>query len=550
MGAVQYSKIPSPRKLKDELPLGQLEAERVAQSRDEIRRILFEDDERFLLVVGPCSVHDVNFCLEYAKRLVVLQKKYSSLFYVVMRCYLEKTRTALGWNGFVSSPSVDGKLDIEEGVRCGRDFLLRVAKLGLPIAYEVVDPLVFPYFDDIISWASIGARSARSQVYRFVSSAHQFPFAFKNTLEGDLEAPCNAILTSRSSHAFLAMDDDGLISSCITSGNPYSHLVLRGFRKGEMPFKNCDIESLCDARELLLEKGLPPSILVDASHDNSGKKPEVQEEVFFQMLQLRYGKEVPSQHDDTVFAQRTCNVAETFKMIRGVMLESFLEEGAISEAEFKKTRRGDVSITDACMGWERTERIVRTAWEKYKDAKSGVTEIEPIERKVNACTRKKIEIYTDGACSGNPGRGGWGFVIVENGRVIVQKSGFDAETTNNRMEMQAVIEALQEVNERDMFRDCQFTLFTDSSYVKNGITQWISKWKQNGWKSSSRAPVKNQDLWLLLDSLTSRFNSSLSWRWVKGHAGNSFNEMCDRLASEQAQSGKMRRAEEQCSLPF
>jgi len=542
MDALQYSSILSPRFLKSVLPLQDAESSSIEKSRDEIRRILFEDDERFLLVVGPCSVHDESACIEYAKHLACLQKKYSSLFYIVMRCYLEKSRTALGWSGFVSSPNVDGRLDIEEGLKRGRKFLLSIAKLGLPIAYEVVDPLVFLYFQDIVSWASIGARSVGSQLYRCVSSAHPFPFAFKNTLEGDLTTPCNAILTSQASHSFLTINDEGNISSCCTKGNPYSHLVLRGFRKGNLSFKNYDVETLKEAKKLLLERKLNPVILIDASHDNSARKPEQQEEVFFDVLKTRYERNCPDIIDDYV-------ENDVSSMIRGVMLESFIKEGAISEASFHRNKQYDISITDACMGWDRTERIIELAYEKYKNVirdgmslklvpkKVGLSKAKEMakDKEMEIPVGKKIEIYTDGSCSGNPGRGGWGFVIVDNGKVIIQKSGFNEETTNNRMEMQAVIEALQEVKEKT-FSNCQFTLFTDSSYVKNGITQWINKWKLNGWKSSSKAPVKNQDLWLLLDSLSSRFGSSLSWKWVKGHAGNKFNEQCDRLATEQSQN--------------
>jgi len=527
MTEVEYLNLVSPRCLKEDLPVEGAVSLAIDKSREEIRRILFEDDERFLLVVGPCSIHDTSSCLEYAERLAQLQKNYSSLFYIVMRCYLEKSRTALGWSGFISSPNLDGHFNIEEGLRRGREFLLSVAKMGLPIAYEVVDPLVFSYFDDLVSWASIGARSARSQLYRTLASAYQFPFAFKNTLEGDLIAPCNAILTSRSPHSFLTINDEGLISSCCTQGNPYSHLVLRGLRKGDLSFRNYDEETLEDARELLLEMGLSPALLVDASHDNSSRKPELQETAFFEVLKMRYDERKAS----TKGAKN-----DVSKMIRGVMLESFIKEGAISEVEFRKTGQKGISITDACMGWERTERIINEAYDKYKDGKKDASVEKEIEkREPLIANAKKIEIYTDGACSGNPGRGGWGLVIVDAGKIIMKKSGFDAETTNNRMEMQAVIEALQEV-QKPAFSNCQFTLFTDSSYVKNGITEWINKWKKNGWRSSSKAPVKNQDLWLLLDSLSSHFASSLSWKWVKGHAGNTFNELCDRLATEQAQS--------------
>ena len=199
------------------------------------------------------------------------------------------------------------------------------------------------------------------------------------------------------------------------------------------------------------------------------------------------------------------------------------------------------------MGLERTKRLLECAYKTYasshyiiKDdiAKEEGKEEDKIkdEKKIDGSRKeqKNIAIYTDGACSGNPGRGGWAFIFVEGNSILYKKSGFDKETTNNRMEMMAVIEALKEIEKRG-WRDESLTVYTDSSYVKNGITQWIKKWKCNGWRSSSNAPVKNQDLWLLLDSLsTSLF---LSWKWVKGHSGNKFNELCDSMAVDRAKEG-------------
>ena len=195
------------------------------------------------------------------------------------------------------------------------------------------------------------------------------------------------------------------------------------------------------------------------------------------------------------------------------------------------------------MGLERTAKLLDYAYKTYGRAqptvKNEMTEekcareeiVRGGERKKDITKQRKIAIYTDGACSGNPGRGGWAFVLVEGSTILYKKSGFDKETTNNRMEMVAVIEALKEIEKRD-WHDESLTVYTDSSYVKNGITQWIKKWKYNGWRSSSNTPVKNQDLWLLLDSLSISF--PLSWRWVKGHAGNKFNELCDSMATDRA----------------
>lgn len=518
----------SPQSLKDCLPLKNIEA--VKESRDEIKKLLFSNDKRFLVIVGPCSIHDEEATLEYAKKLSELQKRYSSLFYIVMRVYLEKSRTSLGWPGFVCSPNIDENFSIKEGIKRGRQLMLEISKLGLPIAYEIVDPLVFSYFKDIVSWASIGARSSNNQLHRYLASSLSCPVGFKNNLSGDVSLTTESIFSSTSPHAFLSIDDDGKVCNVCTKGNPLSHLVLRGGRRGSEVYSNYDEASLMNAKKLLEEKDLPLSIVVDASHDNSKKIPLLQEKVFLEMLKTRYEKQN--------------------NIVRGCMLESFIFEGAITPKEYLETKEAGYSITDPCMSFERTEKLLDATYQKYTNlsAISKMLDLDNVESQ-KGCVRekeemRKIDVYTDGACSGNPGKGGWGFVIVEKDESIYEKSGGEAKTTNNRMELQAVIEALKEVHACQLSNE-ELTVYTDSSYVKNGITEWIKKWKKNGWKSSSNSPVKNQDLWLILDSLVSSF-SSLSWKWVKGHAGNKFNEICDFLASSRAQGQR----EKQVDLHF
>ena len=514
----------SPQSLKNSLPLENAEA--VENSREEIKKVLFSDSKRFLMIVGPCSIHDEEATLDYANKLSELQRKYSSLFCIVMRVYLEKSRTSLGWPGFVCSPNIDENFSIEDGIKHGRELMLKISKLGLPIAYEIVDPLVFSYFKDVVSWASVGARSSNSQIYRYLASSLSYPVGFKNNISGDMELTAEAIFSSTYPHSFLSINEEGCVCNVITKGNKLSHLVLRGYRKGTETYPNYDETSLINAKKLLEKKKLPKSILVDASHDNSKKMPLLQEKVFLEMLKARYEKK---------------NEA-----IRGCMLESFIFEGSITPKEYLETKEIGYSITDPCMSFERTEKLLDVAYQKYLNISSNTTTVTLDSELHDNCEEKlkKIDVYTDGACSGNPGKGGWAFVIVENDESIYEKSGGEAKTTNNRMEIQAVIEALKEVHSRKLL-DLELTIYTDSSYVKNGITEWIKKWKKNGWKSSSNSPVKNQDLWLLLDSLVSSF-SSLSWKWVKGHAGNKFNEVCDSLASKQAQGQKG----EQASLSF
>jgi len=517
------SSIFSPQYLKNCLPLEN--AETIENSREEIKKVLFSDSKKFLVIVGPCSIHDEEATLDYAKRLSELQKKYSSLFYIVMRVYLEKSRTSLGWPGFVCSPNIDENFSIEEGIKRGRALMLKISKLGLPIAYEIVDQLVFSYFNDIVSWASIGARSTNSQLYRYLASSLSYPVGFKNNLAGDIALTSEAIFSSTHSHAFLNIDADGRACSIYTKGNPFSHLVLRGYRTEDKMYPNYDEASLMNARNLLKKKNLPQVLLVDASHDNSKKMPILQEKVFLEMLKARYEKQ---------------NV-----MIRGCMLESFIFEGAITPKEYLETKKLGYSITDPCMSFESTKKLLDTAYQRYSNFQDSIfiesfssLDDKAIDKdgKHEKKYLRKVDVYTDGACSGNPGKGGWAFVIVEKDKSIYEKSGAEAETTNNRMEMQAVIEALKEIHSQKIL-DTELTIYTDSSYVKNGITEWIKKWKKNGWRSSSNSPVKNQDLWLLLDSLVSSC-TSLSWKWVKGHAGNKFNEMCDSLASMKAQGQK------------
>lgn len=512
----------SPQSLKDCLPLENRGI--VESSREDIKKILFSNDQRFLVIVGPCSIHDEEMALEYAKKLSELQKKYSHLFYIVMRVYLEKSRTSLGWSGFVSSPNIND-FSIEEGIKRGRALMLKIVNLGIPIAYEIVDMIVFSYFKDVVSWASIGARSSNSPLHRYLASALDYPIGFKNNLSGDIAFTTESIYSSGYPHSFLNIGDDGRVCNVCSKGNPFGHLVLRGYRKGAETYSNYDEASLMNVKDLLEKKGLPKAILVDASHDNSKKMPHLQEKVFLEMLKARYEKKNT--------------------MIRGIMLESFIFEGAITTEEYLKTKEVGYSITDPCMSFERTKELLDIAYQKYSIFLSGaeipLTGVLPIlddeqykkEHIEEKNSMMKIDLYTDGACSGNPGRGGWAFVIVEKDEAIYEKSGRERQTTNNRMEMQAVIEALKEVHARHLLRE-ELTVYTDSSYVKNGITEWIKKWKKNGWRSSSNAPVKNQDLWLLLDSLVSSC-FSLSWKWVKGHAGNKFNEICDSLASSQAQ---------------
>lgn len=334
-----------PRQLKARLAITEPVNRTVVQGREAVQRILQGTDRRLLVVIGPCSIHDERSALEYGERLSQLRQELGERLCIVMRVYFEKPRTTLGWKGLIYDPRLDSSDDIETGLAQAREILLLINQLGLPAATEFLDPIVPQYLDDLVTWAAIGARTTESQTHRQMASGLSMPVGFKNSTDGSMQVALEAMLAARHAHSFLGIDPAGITSIIRTTGNPSGHIVLRGGKRGS----NYDPESIAMAVEALKEAGLPPVIMVDCSHANSAKQFARQEEVW-----------------TNVVAQR---VAGNRALI-GLMVESHLFEGnqalPTDSRELAGLRYG-VSITDACIGWETTERMLRHAFAELGD---------------------------------------------------------------------------------------------------------------------------------------------------------------------------------------
>jgi 3-deoxy-7-phosphoheptulonate synthase len=306
----------------------------VVAGRDAVTRILQRADPRLLVVVGPCSIHDVRGALDYAARLAKLRTELAGQMEIIMRVYFEKPRTTIGWKGLINDPHLDGTYNIEEGLKIARQLLLDIAALDLPAATEFLDPIVPQYIADLVAWAAIGARTTESQTHREMASGLSMPVGFKNTTDGRLQTAIDAMSAARQPHSFLGVDEDGLTSIVRTTGNPIGHIVLRGGRTRT----NYDAASIRGAEKQLAQAGLPPVLMVDCSHANSGKVPARQEDVWRSVVEQR--------------------VAGARSLI-GVMIESYLEEGNQPFPKPVSELRYGASITDACVSWETTERMLR-----------------------------------------------------------------------------------------------------------------------------------------------------------------------------------------------
>jgi 3-deoxy-7-phosphoheptulonate synthase len=334
INVVETRALPSPAALLKELPKTEAQAEFIAKARSEIHRLIFTDDKRFLLIVGPCSIHDPEAGRDYARRLAALSHEVSDRVMIVMRVYFEKPRTTVGWKGLVMDPHLDGSHDIAAGLRLGRTFLRDVLDLGLPTATEFLDPITPQYVADLVCWGAIGARTTESQTHRQMASGLSMPLGFKNGTDGSIQTAINAIKAAGQPQTFLGINIDGASSAIVTRGNPNCHVVLRGGSAGP----NYSPEHIARTEELLAKAGLPKSILVDCSHDNSAKKPDLQPEVMRQLL-----------------AQITAGN----RSIMGAMVESNLEAGSQPFPQPKNNLRYGVSITDGCIDWPTTEVMVR-----------------------------------------------------------------------------------------------------------------------------------------------------------------------------------------------
>ncbi len=338
---VAFDPIPSPLEVKQRLPLTETAAATVVGGRRTIEAILDGRDRRLFVVVGPCSIHDPAAGLDYARRLRGLAAEIAETLVVVMRVYFEKPRTSLGWKGFINDPRMDDSFRIDEGMERARRFLLDVNELGLPAGTEALDPIGPHYLGDLIAWTAIGARTSESQTHREMSSGLSTPVGFKNGTDGELEPAVNAIVSAARPHAFLGINDQGRSSIIRTRGNRYGHLVLRG--GGGRP--NFDTVSISLAEASLASAGLPLNIVVDCSHANSWKKPDLQ----------------PLVMRDVVHQVREGN-----RSVVGFMVESFLEPGSQPIPEDPSKLRYGCSVTDACIGWETTVEMLRGAHEVLK----------------------------------------------------------------------------------------------------------------------------------------------------------------------------------------
>jgi 3-deoxy-7-phosphoheptulonate synthase len=328
----------APRELKSALPMTEASNRTVVTGRNAISAILKRTDPRLLVVVGPCSIHDPKGALEYATKLNRLREELADQFCIVMRVYFEKPRTTIGWKGLIYDPHLDGSDDIQAGLKQARALLLQITGMGLPAATEFLDPVVPQYIADLVSWAAIGARTTESQTHRQMASGLSMPVGFKNGTDGSLQVAIDAMQSAMRPHSFLGIDQDGFTSIVRTTGNPDGHVVLRGGRLRT----NYDAESIGEAAENLKKASLPPVLMVDCSHANSLKQHAKQEEVWRSLI-----------------AQR---LAGSQSLI-GVMIESNLHEGSQPIPQDLAQLRHGVSVTDACLGWEATERALRSGYQ-------------------------------------------------------------------------------------------------------------------------------------------------------------------------------------------
>jgi 3-deoxy-7-phosphoheptulonate synthase len=334
LNVVETRPLPSPAALLAELPKTERQADFVTRSRRDIHRLIFTDDRRFLLIIGPCSIHDLDAGRDYARRLATLAAEVSDRVMIVMRVYFEKPRTTVGWKGLIMDPKLDGSHDIAAGLKLGRKFLGDVLDLGLPTATEFLDPITPQYLADLVCWGAIGARTTESQTHRQMASGLSMPLGFKNSTDGTFTAAVNAIKAASQPQTFLGIDLSGAASAIVTRGNPDCHVVLRGGSAGP----NYSPAHIAQTEALLAKAHLPKSILVDCSHDNSAKKPELQPDVLRALLtQITAGS----------------------TSIMGAMIESNLGSGSQPFPVPKETLRYGVSITDGCIDWATTEQLIR-----------------------------------------------------------------------------------------------------------------------------------------------------------------------------------------------
>ncbi|RIX46142.1 MAG: 3-deoxy-7-phosphoheptulonate synthase [Rhodocyclales bacterium GT-UBC] len=337
-----FDAMPTPEEIHARQPLSAKAAETVTQGRTLLRNILDRKDHRLFVVVGPCSIHDPVAGLDYARRLKALSDEVGDTLQIIMRVYFEKPRTTVGWKGYINDPFMDDSFRIDVGMEKAREFLLNVAEIGLPTGTEALDPNSPQYYGDLITWTAIGARTTESQTHREMSSGLSTPVGFKNGTSGDLGVAINAILSASKPHSFLGLTNQGRVAVVRTRGNAYGHVVLRG---GDGR-PNYDTVSVAMVEQALTKAKLPHNIVVDCSHANSFKKPELQPLVMADVVnQVRLGNQ----------------------SLIGVMIESNIEAGNQSiPADLSQLKYG-CSVTDGCVDWATTEKMIRDAAKLLRD---------------------------------------------------------------------------------------------------------------------------------------------------------------------------------------
>lgn len=328
--------IPSPLEMKKQFMLSSKASRFLQQAREEAKAILSGRDERKVFIIGPCSIHDKISALEYAKRFKQLASEVQDTSLLIMRVYFEKSRTSTGWKGLLYDPHLNGSQDLQAGLLLTRELLLMLAEWQVPMAAEFVDPLAACYFEDLITWGFIGARTSASQPHRQFASSLPIPIGFKNSTDGTIDDAIHGVAASRIAHTFLFSDDNGKLSMKRSEGNPFTHIVLRGANG----FTNYDPLSIAMAIEKLHRAHLPPRIMIDCSHGNCQKRLERQKDVFVDVMQLL------EQGNDTI-----C----------GLMLESHLRSGYQLLGEDPSSLAYDISITDPCIDWATTESLMLSA---------------------------------------------------------------------------------------------------------------------------------------------------------------------------------------------
>ncbi|KHS77135.1 3-deoxy-7-phosphoheptulonate synthase [Pectobacterium brasiliense] len=333
----------TPDELKAKFPLNDAEQRDIAQARATIADIIHGRDDRLLIVCGPCSIHDTDAALEYARRLKLLAAELSDSLYIVMRVYFEKPRTTVGWKGLINDPFMDGSFDVESGLHIARELLLELVNMGLPLATEALDPNSPQYLGDLFSWSAIGARTTESQTHREMASGLSMPVGFKNGTDGSLGTAINAMRAAAMPHRFVGINQTGQVCLLQTQGNIDGHVILRGGKK-----PNYSAQDVAECEKQMQEARLRPALMIDCSHGNSNKDYRRQPLVVESAIeQIKAGN----------------------RSIIGLMLESHLNEGSQSSEQPRSDMRYGVSVTDACISWESTETLLRSVHQELSAAR-------------------------------------------------------------------------------------------------------------------------------------------------------------------------------------